>query len=248
MVTVRPYRCTRRRHVCRPWPWLTRRRLLLDRSLVLAPLSVPLGDRHLGHEMARAGAVPVPLICGDEDHVALTDPGAGGPSTRASTGSVISALAGIGPSTWLQGAIAHNGQMSPNLDELRRLRRTRDRMDREYAQPLDVPVLASQALMSPTHFIRRFREAYSETPYSYLMTRRVERAKALLRRGDLTVTDVCFAVGWTSLGSFSTRFTELVGETPSEYRARRHDDLQIISPCQIMVITRPRRTAKRAPQ
>jgi AraC-like DNA-binding protein len=142
----------------------------------------------------------------------------------------------------------HNGHMSPNLDELRRLRRARDRMDREYAQPLDVPALASQALMSPAHFIRRFREAYSETPYSYLMTRRVERAKALLRRGDLSVTDVCFEVGWTSLGSFSARFTELVGETPSEYRARRHEDLQIISPCQIMVITRPRKTLTRAPK
>jgi len=138
--------------------------------------------------------------------------------------------------------------MSPDLDELRRLCRARDRMDREYAQPLDVPALASQALMSPAHFIRRFREAYSETPYSYLMTRRVERAKALLRRGDLSVTDVCFEVGWTSLGSFSARFTELVGETPSEYRARRDDDLQIISPCQIMVITRPRKTVTRAPK
>ena len=138
--------------------------------------------------------------------------------------------------------------MSPDLDELRRLCRARDRMDREYAQPLDVPALASQALMSPAHFIRRFREAYSETPYSYLMTRRVERAKALLRRGDLSVTDVCFEVGWTSLGSFSARFTQLVGETPSEYRARRHDDLQIISPCQIMVITRPRKTVTRAPK
>ena len=96
--------------------------------------------------------------------------------------------------------------MSADIDELRRLRRARDRMDREYAQPLDVPALARTALMSPGHFSRRFREAYSETPYSYLMTRRIERAKALLRRGDLSVTDVCFAVGCTSLGSFSARF------------------------------------------
>jgi AraC-like DNA-binding protein len=131
--------------------------------------------------------------------------------------------------------------MSADLDELRRLRRARDRMDREYAQPLDVPALARTALMSPAHFSRRFREAYSETPYSYLMTRRIERAKALLRRGDLTVTDVCFEVGCTSLGSFSSRFTQLVGETPSAYRARNHDELRAVAGCQTMVLTRPRK-------
>ncbi|MBO0808301.1 MAG: helix-turn-helix transcriptional regulator [Actinobacteria bacterium] len=131
--------------------------------------------------------------------------------------------------------------MSADLDELRRLRRARDRMDREYAEPLDVPALARTALMSTAHFSRRFREAYSETPYSYLMTRRIERAKALLRRGDLSVTEVCFAVGCTSLGSFSARFNELVGETPSAYRARDHDELRVVPPCQTMVLTRPRR-------
>jgi AraC-like DNA-binding protein len=131
--------------------------------------------------------------------------------------------------------------MSADLEELRRLRRARDRMDREYAEPLDVASVARTALMSPGHFSRRFRQAYSETPYSYLMTRRIERAKALLRRGDLSVTDVCFAVGCTSLGSFSARFTELVGETPSAYRARSHDELRGMSPCQAMVATRPRR-------
>jgi transcriptional regulator GlxA family with amidase domain len=131
--------------------------------------------------------------------------------------------------------------MSTDLDELRWLRRARDRMDREYAQPLDVPALARTALMSPAHFSRRFREAYSETPYSYLMTRRIERAKALLRRGDLSVTEVCFAVGCTSLGSFSARFTELVGETPSMYRARNHDEVRGMSGCQAMVTTRPKR-------
>jgi AraC-like DNA-binding protein len=131
--------------------------------------------------------------------------------------------------------------MSADLDELRRLRRARDRMDREYAQPLDVPALARTALMSTAHFSRRFREAYSETPYSYLMTRRIERAKALLRRGDLTVTEVCFEVGCTSLGSFSSRFTELVGETPSAYRGRNHDELRVLLPCQTMVMTRPRK-------
>ena len=137
--------------------------------------------------------------------------------------------------------------MSVDLDELRRLRRARDRMDREYAQPLDVPALARTALMSPAHFSRRFREAYSETPYSYLMTRRIERAKALLRRGDLSVTEVCFEVGCTSLGSFSTRFTELVGETPSAYRAGNHDDLRLVSNCQTMVATRPRRSRDDGP-
>ena len=129
-----------------------------------------------------------------------------------------------------------------NIEELRLLRRARDRMDREYAQPLDVPALARTAFMSTAHFSRRFREAYSETPYSYLMTRRVERAKALLRNTDMSVTEVCFAVGCTSLGSFSARFTELVGETPSSYRARSHDELVGLPGCETMVLTRPRRT------
>ncbi|GAA4189247.1 helix-turn-helix transcriptional regulator [Gryllotalpicola kribbensis] len=129
----------------------------------------------------------------------------------------------------------------PDLDELKRLRRARDRMDREFAQPLDVPALARTALMSPAHFSRRFRDAYGETPYAYLMTRRIERAKALLRRGDMSVTDACFAVGCTSLGSFSARFTEIVGETPSAYRARDHSALRPLGLCEVMVITRPRK-------
>jgi AraC-like DNA-binding protein len=131
--------------------------------------------------------------------------------------------------------------MNPDLEELRRLRRARDRMDREYAEPLDVPALARTALMSTAHFSRRFREAYSETPHSYLMTRRIERAKALLRRGDMSVTEVCFEVGCTSLGSFSSRFTELVGETPSAYLARDHEEIRVIPGCHTMVLTRPRR-------
>ena len=109
-------------------------------------------------------------------------------------------------------------------DDLVRLRRARDRMDRDYAEPLDVPALAAEALMSVGHFHRSFKEAYGETPYAHLMTRRVERAAWLLRRGELSVTDVCMQVGCTSLGSFSSRFTELMGETPSEYRARSHDE------------------------
>ena len=133
--------------------------------------------------------------------------------------------------------------MSADLDELRRLRRARDRMDREYAQPLDVPALARTALMSTAHFSRRFRAAYGETPYSYLMTRRIERAKALLRRGDMSVTEVCFEVGCTSLGSFSARFTELVGQTPSAYRAGDHGDVPLLPRCEAMVLTRPRRAA-----
>jgi len=136
------------------------------------------------------------------------------------------------------------------LEDLVRLRRARDRMDRDYAQPLDVPALARDALMSPGHFSRSFRAAYGETPYSYLMTRRIERAKALLRRGDLPVTEVCFAVGCTSLGSFSSRFTELVGESPSAYRARSHDDGATIPACVAKIYTRPIRNeeAKPTPQ
>lgn len=125
------------------------------------------------------------------------------------------------------------------IEDLVRLRCARDVMDRDYAEPLDVPALASVALMSPGHFSRSFRAAFGETPYSYLMTRRVERAKALLRRGDLSVTEVCFAVGCTSLGSFSSRFTELVGETPSAYRARRHESGAAIPACVAKGFTRP---------
>jgi AraC-like DNA-binding protein len=119
-------------------------------------------------------------------------------------------------------------------------------MDREYARPLDVPALARVALMSTAHFSRQFRAAYGETPYSYLMTRRIERAKALLRRGDLTVTEVCLAVGCSSLGSFSSRFTEVVGETPSAYRARCHSGIAAIPSCLAKLWTRPSRN-KEAP-
>ena len=114
---------------------------------------------------------------------------------------------------------------SEEIADLVHLRRARDRIDRDYAQPLDVPAMARAALMSPAHFSRKFRAAYGETPYSYLMTRRIERAKALLRDGT-SVTDTCVAVGCTSLGSFSSRFTEIVGESPSQYRARDHSHLE----------------------
>ncbi|HEX4444154.1 MAG TPA: helix-turn-helix transcriptional regulator [Galbitalea sp.] len=131
--------------------------------------------------------------------------------------------------------------MTPDeLANLAHLRRARDLIDREYAHPLDVPTMAERALMSPAHFSRQFRAAYGETPYSYLMTRRIERAMALLRSGT-SVTDACMAVGCTSLGSFSTRFSELVGETPSAYRARDHDELEVVPACVAMVLTRPSR-------
>jgi len=126
-------------------------------------------------------------------------------------------------------------------EDLAHLRRARDLMDRDFAKPLDVPAMARAALMSPSHFSRRFRAAYGETPYGYLMTRRIERAKALLRRGDLSVTDVCMAVGCTSLGSFSARFTELVGESPSAYRARCHDATAVIPACYAKRMARPSR-------
>ncbi|GIG69024.1 helix-turn-helix domain-containing protein [Phytomonospora endophytica] len=126
-----------------------------------------------------------------------------------------------------------------STDDLVRLRRARDLMDRSYREPIDVAVLAREALMSPGHFSRSFRAAFGETPYSYLMTRRIERAKALLRRGDLSVTEVCFEVGCTSLGSFSSRFTEIVGESPSVYRARSHEESANIPACYARMFTRP---------
>jgi AraC-like DNA-binding protein len=126
-------------------------------------------------------------------------------------------------------------------EDVAHLRRARDFMDREYARPLDVPAMARTALMSPAHFSRQFKAAYGETPYSYLLTRRIERAKALLRRGDLSVTDVCMMVGCTSLGSFSSRFTEIVGETPSAYRARNHAATWRVPACYAKAMTRPGR-------
>jgi AraC-like DNA-binding protein len=136
--------------------------------------------------------------------------------------------------------------MTPEkLADLARLRRARDLMDREYASPLDVAALARTALMSPAHFSRQFRAAYGETPYGYLMTRRIERAKSLLRLGDLSVTDVCMAVGCTSLGSFSARFTQLVGETPTSYRARDHHALATVPGCIAKEATRPSRIPSR---
>jgi transcriptional regulator GlxA family with amidase domain len=128
---------------------------------------------------------------------------------------------------------------APHLRDLALLRRVRDRIDREYAQPLDVEALARGVNMSAGHLSRLFRLAYGESPYSYLMTRRIERAMAMLRRGDLSVTEVCFAVGCASLGTFSTRFTELVGVPPSTYRREATRATEGMSPCVARQVTRP---------
>lgn len=134
------------------------------------------------------------------------------------------------------------------IRDLVRLRKAKDRMDRDFDQPLDVPALARSAAMSAGHFSRSFKAAFGESPYSYLMTRRIERAKTLLRRGDTSVTDACFAVGCTSLGSFSTRFTEVVGESPSAYRARNHAAAAEIPPCVVKVMTKPIRNKEATAQ
>lgn len=131
--------------------------------------------------------------------------------------------------------------MTPEeMADLVHLRRARDLIDRQYAEPLDVPAIARAANMSPAHFSRKFSAAYGETPYSYLMTRRIERAKSLLRQG-MSVTDACVTVGCTSLGSFSSRFTEVVGETPSQYRGRDHSAMESVPSCVSKVASRPQR-------
>ena len=126
-----------------------------------------------------------------------------------------------------------------HLRDLARLRRVRDRIDREFAQPLNVEALARGVHMSAGHLSRAFRAAYGESPYSYLMTRRIERAMALLQRGDLSVTEVCFAVGCSSLGTFSTRFSELVGMPPSVYRREATGAMAGVAPCVAKQVTRP---------
>jgi AraC-like DNA-binding protein len=126
-----------------------------------------------------------------------------------------------------------------HLSDLALLRRVRDRIDREYARPLDVEALARDAHMSAGHFSRQFRLAYGESPYSYLMTRRIERAMALLRRGDLSVTEICFEVGCSSLGTFSSRFTELVGMPPSAYRRQDAGAMAGMPPCVAKQVTKP---------
>jgi AraC-like DNA-binding protein len=137
--------------------------------------------------------------------------------------------------------------MTPEaIANLAHLRRARDLIDREYARPLDVPTMAARALMSPAHFSRQFRAAYGETPYNYLMTRRIERAMALLRDG-MSVTDACMAGGSTSLGSFSARFTEIVGETPTAYRSHEHTAVRTMPGFLAKMRTRPSRIREAAP-
>ena len=139
--------------------------------------------------------------------------------------------------------VRYDQPMSPEeVAELARLRRARDLVDRQYAGDVDVAAMAREALMSPAHFSRKFRAAYGETPYSYIMTRRIERAKALLRQGR-SVTDACVSVGCASLGSFSARFADVVGEPPSRYRERDHRALESLPSCISMAWTRPRRSA-----
>jgi AraC-like DNA-binding protein len=129
-------------------------------------------------------------------------------------------------------------------DVLVRLRRAKDRMDRDYASGLQVAEVARTAYMSPAHFSRQFKAAYGETPHAYLMTRRIERATYLLRGGSMSVTEVCLAVGCSSLGSFSARFTEVMGETPTSYRERDHGSLDELPGCVTRVISRPRRVRR----
>lgn len=135
--------------------------------------------------------------------------------------------------------MSRSPELSPHLRELVSLRRVKDRIDREFAQPLDVESLARGIQMSAGHLSRRFKLAYGESPYSYLMTRRIERAMALLRRGDLSVTEVCFAVGCSSLGTFSTRFSELVGVPPSVFRQEAARSTAGIPACVAKQVTRP---------
>ncbi|WP_253705585.1 helix-turn-helix transcriptional regulator [Brachybacterium sp. P6-10-X1] len=127
------------------------------------------------------------------------------------------------------------------------LRRVRDRIDRDHAQPWDVEMLARSVHLSGGHLSRRFREEYGESPYSYLMTRRIERAMALLRHTDRSVTDICTAVGFSSLGTFSTRFKELLGVSPSAYRVRGAEVLDSMPPCIARRVTRPIRNREAAP-
>jgi AraC-like DNA-binding protein len=154
----------------------------------------------------------------------------------------MTSVAGRGTISGMRGSSADE-----RLGDLVRLRRVKDRIDREYAQPLDVEALARGAHMSSGHLSREFKRAYGESPYGYLMTRRIERAMMLLRRGGMSVTDVCFAVGCQSLGTFSTRFAELVGMPPSVYKERAGDATLGIPSCVAKQVTRPIRNREASP-
>ena len=163
--------------------------------------------------------------------------------SRGPGGSCWSRAAGCGTISWVTGRSASQQR----LEDLARLRRVRDRIDREHARPLDVEALARGVHMSAGHLSREFRAAFGESPYAYLMTRRIERAMALLRRGDLSVTEVCFAVGCSSLGTFSTRFTELVGVPPSVYRRQAAGAAGEPPSCVTKQVTRPVRNREARP-
>jgi AraC-like DNA-binding protein len=169
------------------------------------------------------------------------DPHARVPAAAAASSNLLDRIAVLAASKPVPLGLGTMDAVSMDIRDLIRLRKTKDRMDREFERPLDVPALARSTAMSTGHFSRSFKSAFGESPYSYLMTRRIERAKTLLRRGDMSVTDACFAVGATSLGSFSSRFTELVGESPSAYRARSHSAAADIPACIIKVMTKPSR-------
>ncbi|GBF06803.1 putative AraC family transcriptional regulator [Deinococcus aerius] len=196
---------------------------------------------------ANRGAAPPPYApgCARVSHV--TGGGEGTPAVRRNEMPVPFRLGsfcgqvGLSPGLGRGTIRGMTGQpaATPHLRDLARLRRVRDRIDREYAQPLDVEALARGVNMSAGHLSRSFRRAYGESPYSYLMTRRIERAMALLRLGHLSVTEVCFEVGCSSLGTFSTRFTELVGMPPSAYRNQAAGEAAGMPPCVAKQVTRP---------
>ena len=148
---------------------------------------------------------------------------------------------------WHDSSVTSTAATAQYLRDLALLRRVRDRIDREYAQPLDVEALARGVNMSAGHLSRQFRRAYGESPYSYLMTRRIERAMALLRKGELSVTEVCFTVGFSSLGTFSTRFAELVGVPPSVYREQEAEATVGMPACVAKQVTRPIRNREARP-
>lgn len=169
-----------------------------------------------------------------------------GAATPLAAGWLVGVRLGTVETAWHNLRVTTNTSVEQRLLDLAVLRRVRDRIDREYAQPLDVEALARGVHMSAGHLSREFRLAYGESPYGYLMTRRIERAMALLRRGDLSVTEVCFEVGYTSLGSFSSRFTELVGISPTIYRRDAASATAGMPSCVAKQVTRPVRIREAA--
>ncbi len=200
--------------------------------LFFAGMSTRLRDRRLRWAMTIAGCV----VAAGRPRLDLHLPGQ--PGVLSPSGSSASCSSRRERRGTI-GRVTSSPVSEQRLHDLARLRRVRDRIDREYAQPLDVEALARGAHMSAGHLSRQFRLAYGESPYGYLMTRRIERAMALLRRGDLSVTEVCFAVGCSSLGTFSTRFTELVGVPPSTYRGQTARPASGMPPCVAKQVTRP---------